>query len=365
MNSISQIDRNMAVVSKIEDVELCFRNARSAPFHLHGLLPGEPDTPYRRMPEATASAVSYGVEFLNTHTSGGRVRFCTDSACVAIRVTMPQNGRMPNMTSIGSSGFDLYEREGDAPFRYRQSFVPPPIYVPTYESLLRFPDSRPRELMICFPLYDAVDKLEIGLLPEATLAPGGAYRDAAPLLFYGSSITQGGCASRPGNSYQAMLSRRFDADYVNLGWSGSAKGEPAMAAYIAEQKMSLFILDLDHNCGTAEELNSVHEAFFLTIREKQPELPILMASRTDPIRDPQMEANEDRRRAVVARTYENALRRGDKRVRFIDGRQVFYAMADQGLSPWDCTVDGCHPNDLGFFCMAKVFGDAIAEMLGW
>ena len=137
----------------------------------------------------------------------------------------------------------------------------------------------------------------------------------------------------PGNSYQAMLSRRFDADYVNWGWSGSAKGEPAMAAYIAEQTMSLFMLDLDHNCGTAEELDSVHERFFPTVREKQPDLPILMASRTDPIRDPQMEANEDRRRAVVARTYENALRRGDKQVRFIDGRQVFYAMADRGLSP--------------------------------
>ena len=82
-----------------------------------------------------------------------------------------------------------------------------------------------RELMITFPLYDAVDRLEIGLLPEATLTAGGRYRDAAPILFYGSSITQGAAASRSGNSYPAMISRRFDVDYVNLGWASSAKGE--------------------------------------------------------------------------------------------------------------------------------------------
>ena len=365
MSSIEKIDHNMAIISKIDDVELRFRDVRSAPFDLYGLLPGEQGAPYRRMSEEAAAAVGHRVAFLSTHTSGGRVRFCTDSACVAIRAKMPQNGRLSNMSPLASSGFDLYVREGDKPFHYQKSFVPPALYTEEYESLIRFPDSHPREIMIYFPLYDAVDRLEIGLMPEASLTSGGTYRVASPLLFYGSSITQGGCASRPGNSYEAMISRRFDVDFVNWGWSGSACGELAMASHIAEQNMSLFMLDYDYNSPTAEGLVRTHEAFFLTIREKQPNLPILLASRTDPICSPQMKEEEDSRRAVIVQTYENALRRGDKHVHFIDGKQVFTVMADQGLTPWDCTMDGCHPNDLGFFCMAKVFGDAIADMLEW
>ena len=137
-----------------------------------------------------------------------------------------------------------------------------------------------------------------------------------------------------------------------------------MAAYIADQEMSLFVMDYDYNSDTAETLAATHEAFYLAVREKQPDLPIVMATRTDPIRDLQMEKIEDGRRAVVIRTYENALRRGEN-VRFVDGRQVFSAMADRGLSPWDCTVDSGHPNDLGFLCMSNVFGDVIAEMLDW
>lgn len=365
MSDIGKVDRNLAVVSKIEDVELRFRDARTEPFKLYGLLHDCLGAPYRRMPDEVAAQVSDSVAFLNTHTAGGRVRFCTDSDCVAIRAKMPQNGRASTMPATTTSGFDLYVREGEAPFRYQRSFIPPLMYAEEYESLIRFPDSCHRELLICFPLYDAVDRLEIGLSPNASLSSGGDYRTEAPLLFYGSSITQGGCASRPGNSYEAIISRRFDADYVNLGWCGSAHGETAMASYIAAQKMSLCMLDFDHNCASADELACAHEPFFLAIREKQPDLPILLASRTDPICGPQMEVEEDKRRAVVARTYENALRRGDKHVRFVDGQQVFHSMSDRGLMPWDCTVDGCHPNDLGFFCMANVFGDVIADMLCW
>lgn len=365
MKSIGAIDRRLAVTGQVNGQDFDFFDVRRPPFTLYGLLPGEPGAPFRRMPESVAAAVSEGVAFLNTHTSGGRVRFCTDSARVAVRVQMPQNGRMPHMTALGSSGFDLYVRQEDGTFRYYASFVPPTEYAPVYEAPVYFADSHPRELLIHFPLYDAVDRLEIGVEPEASLTPGTPYRDALPLVFYGSSITQGGCASRPGNSYEAQISRRFNADFVNLGFSGNARGETAVADYLASMKMSLCMLDYDHNSPSAAELDRTHEKLFLTVREKQPDLPILLATKTDPIRDPQMEADEDIRRAIVSRTYENALRRGDKQVRFVDGRYVFSRLADKGLSPYDCTVDGCHPNDLGFFCMAQAFGDAIADLLGW
>jgi len=271
---------------------------------------------------------------------------------------------MPHMTFIGSSGFDLYRTEGEKNI-YAGSLIPPVDRGAGYESLIRFPDRSMRELTINFPLYDSVDELLIGLEPDASVQGAGGYRTEKPVLFYGSSITQGGCASRPGNSYQAVISRMLDCDYRNLGWSGSALGEPAMAEYIAAQPMSLCFLDYDHNSPSAEHLAATHEPFFRIIREKNPDLPVIFTSKTDlPRSQKEQEENEAHRR-IIRQTYENAVRRGDKNVRYIDGSSVFSVLEPQGLAPDSCTVDGCHPNDLGFFCMAKVFGRAIGEMLGW
>ncbi|MDD6175940.1 MAG: SGNH/GDSL hydrolase family protein [Firmicutes bacterium] len=363
MSKISEIDRNLAVRGKIEGVELCFRNARQEPFAVYGLLPGGEHEPFRRIPQQTAQAVNEGVLALHTNTAGGRVRFQTDSACVAIRAKMPEKCLMPHMTFLGSSGFDLYLTEGTA-CRYAGSFMPPVDRMGGYESMIRFPDRALRDVTINFPLYDAVDELFIGLEPGAALQSGGRYRTEQPVIYYGSSITQGGCASRPGNSYQAVISRMLDCDYRNLGWSGSARGERVMAEYIAAQPMSLFFMDYDHNSPSAEHLAQTHEAFFLSVREKNPDLPVILASKTDLPLSSQAARERDERRRIVSRTYENALRRGDRNVRLIDGGTVFSCLEAQGLTADSCTVDGCHPNDLGFLCMAQVFGREIGEMLG-
>ena len=98
--------------------------------------------------------------------------------------------------------------------------------------------------MIHFPLYDNVDELWIGIEKNATLQEGGQYRSLAPVIYYGSSITQGGCASRPGNAYPAIISRQLNCDFRNLGFSGSSRGEQISAQYIAEQPMCVFVMDL-------------------------------------------------------------------------------------------------------------------------
>ena len=136
-----------------------------------------------------------------------------------------------------------------------------------------------------------------------------------------------------------------------------------MAEYIAAQKMSLFFLDYDWNAPTPEHLHSTHEPFFLEVREKQPDLPIVMASRTDIPWVPSRQVDTLRRKEIVLRTYENAVKRGDRRVYFIDGSTVFQEAKKLGVSPDSCTVDGTHPNDLGFACMAGVFGNIIKDLL--
>ena len=186
-------------------------------------------------------------------------------------------------------------------------------------------------------------------MPGAALLPAEGYRYACPVVYYGSSITQGGCASRPGNAYPAILSRMLDCDFVNLGFSGNAKGEAEMADYIAGLPMSVFVYDYDHNADTSR-LQRTHARMFGIIRERQPQLPVIMLSRPQPYLD----EGERARRRIIEETFQSALRAGDKNVYFIDGSSLLHRFGgDSG------TVDRCHPNDLGFMCMA----DGIRETL--
>jgi lysophospholipase L1-like esterase len=179
------------------------------------------------------------------------------------------------------------------------------------------------------------------------------YRITPPIVFYGSSITQGGCASRPGTTYDSMVCRRLDADYVNLGFSGNARGEEAITSYIKNLPMSVFVYDYDHNAPTVEHLAATHEKMFRAIREANPELPILILQR------PVYRQNEEeaRRLAILTATYENARASGDKNVYLITGEELMALAEDDG------TVDGCHPNDLGFASMAKAVGEILEKVL--
>lgn len=105
------------------------------------------------------------------------------------------------------------------------------------------------------------------------------YAVKKPVVYYGSSITQGACASRPGNCYESILSRRLDCDYINLGFSGSAKGEDAIVDYIIGLDMSVFVMDYDYNAPTPEHLEKTHSKMFKAIRAEHPTLPIIIMPR--------------------------------------------------------------------------------------
>jgi len=362
MNNIGEVDKNLAVSGVINDIELCFFDVRNEPFTVHGLLTDCKDELFRRMPEDVAEKVSPGVHYLHTKTAGGRVRFQTDSEYVAIRVIMPEMHRMSHMPLLGSSGFDVYVSEGPSWF-FKGSFVPPLDRKDGYEAVVQLGKRERREVTVHFPLYDRVKELYVGIDPGAILTASAGYGYELPFVCYGSSITQGGCASRPGNSYSNILSRNLNMDHLNLGFSGNARGEQVMAEYIAALPMSMLLLDYDYNAPTTEHLEATHEKFFMTIREKRPELPIIIATRTDVPRTPQRAEDISARRKIIFRTYENAVKRGDKYVKFVDGGTIFNEICTLGISADSCTVDGVHPNDLGFACMAKVFGDAMREII--
>ncbi len=348
---ISDIDSNFKIESALGLKEAVFFDVKDAPFSVHGICRYEKGKRFFRMPPEIAKTVSDGVAWNNEYSAGGRIRFRTDSPYIAIKAVMPNTTPMPHMTRLGQSGFDIYSSD-KGEYLYSGSLIPSfgqegfETYKPT--------DGKMHTYTVHMPLYDAVDEVYIGLAGGSELERAEEYKIKKPFLYYGSSITQGGCASRPGNAYQAIIARRFDADFVNLGFSGSAKGEKAMCEYLATIDSTVFICDYDHNAQSGAELKATHRPVYETYRKAHPDTPIILVSRPDFYPVPE----DIKRREVVIATYEYALASGDRKVFFADGKHLF-----DGEFSDSCTVDGCHPNDLGFMRMANKIGDAIEEAL--
>lgn len=330
-----------------------FHSCLEPPFHVYGLTwDGER---FRRMPQEAADTVSEGVSALCRATAGGRVRFRTNSPYVAIRAEMDEIARMSHFALTGTAAFDLYYKE-DQEFIYAGTFIPPLDVSDGYESALYLPwtDGKEREILIHFPLYSSVKNLRIKVNEKASLKEAEEYSIQKPVVFYGSSITQGGCASRPGTAYTNILARRLDMDYINLGFSGNARGEDAMAEYIAGLSMSVFVYDYDHNAPTVEHLRQTHEKMFERIRRSQPDLPVIMISRPKVY----LTAEEVERRRIIETTWRHARENGDPNVYWIDGSQLLRRFGGA-----DDTVDNIHPTDLGFMCMAEGIGQVLKAVI--
>ena len=345
---IEDIDKNFKPAT-IGDRAVNYYDVTGAPFSLEGFPWGDPAKgEFYRLPAdmKAPEEVNEGALWnAHNHTSGGCVRFRTDANFIAVRARLHCPGDMNHMPRAGSAGFDIYV--GPSEVSHHVGTAQPSSGEIDLERVLFNNASwtgEMRDWRVNFPLYGGVEKVEIGLPPEAAVdAP--APHAVKPILFYGSSITQGGCASRPGNNYCSMLCRAVDAEQVNVGFSGCGRGEPAVAKAIASLDLGAFVMDYDHNAPTAEHLQATHWNFFKIIRDARPDLPIIMMSMCNIWRDRGYEGTS-RRRAIIRATYDRAVAAGDRHVYFIDGETLF-GIHDREA----CTVDGCHPNDLGFYRM--------------
>ncbi len=344
-------DPALQVETTLTETDIVWYDAAKAPFrHFGECIEG---LPFRRIPAEVAQQVSPGVVWHGDHAAGVRLRFATDSPYIALQVKWPYLDHMPHFAITGSCGLDLYTcRQGSQ--RYEGTYIPPVDATKGFESI-QYVSGGMTEYVLNLPLYNPVDELYIGIKDGYTLTAGTeTYRNDLPVVFYGSSITQGGCASRPGNCYQNVLSRRFNMDYVNLGFSGNAKGEDAMCDYIAGLKMAAFVSDYDYNAPTPEHLENTHFKLYQTVRRQHPDLPYVMVSRPDFT----FTVDMHKRLSVVAESYRRAIAAGDKNVYFINGSHFYHGdMADS------CTVDGCHPTDLGFYFMADGMSAVIKHIL--
>ena len=360
---LEELDTNLKLETTIKKDDIVFYDVRRAPMKLYGL-----DTPkegewFKRMPDEAAMATSEGVNHLNTMTAGARVRFSTDSKYIALKVRMPAIHKMYHMPTTGISGFDLYidTPEGS----YFRAVLAPDVNFEKgeFECITELPGEGYNDYTIHFPLYDRVAEVFVGVQESARMGSGKDYKyDGKRIVYYGSSITEGGCACRPGMAYSNIISRRFNIDHLNLGFSGNAKGEDGMIDFIASLDPLIFVCDYDYNAPNLEHLEPTHRKLCRTFREKHPDTPMIMVSKPNFV-----ERHHDwsfvssaPRRAAIFDHYMEFINEGDRNVYFIDGESLFM---NTMYDPNDCTVDGCHPNDLGFYLMAERIGNTIQQIL--
>lgn len=334
-------------------------NITDEPFCLSGFPWINKNNNLCRLPVNALSMFSESIQTLAWHTSGGMVRFKTNSNNISLKVKLKECYLHPNMPMTALCGFDFYLGEGTDK-RFYGSIFPQYDQWEIEEQIGDGLDKRWREWSIYLPIYCGIEDIKIGINEDAKVLPPSSFTVEKPIVFYGSSITQGACSSRPGNAYTHTVARWLDGNFIDLGFSGSAKGEEEMAELIASLDMELFVMDYDHNAPDQEHLLKTHEPFFKIIREKHPDMPVVFM--TAPYYHYPMERNDyedkDKRREIVYRTFKRAKEAGDGNVYFLDGYEFFQkSMADA------CTVDNIHPTDIGMFYMAKSLYPILYDIL--
>ncbi|MBO5736717.1 MAG: hypothetical protein J6S04_02805 [Clostridia bacterium] len=349
---IEEIDKNFArgsVVTKDGVTEYAIPHDS---FALYGIFYDNKEGCFARMDIAKANEVNDGVRYLCKHTTGGRLRFATNSSFFKLSVTYTYLWIMSHMPILGSSGFVLFE-ETDEGERFVSNFMPLPQDEKGFSGETKLPGEGMRSYTLYFPLYNDIQTLSISLEEGARVEKGKAHRDILPILYYGSSITQGGCAGRPDTAYQGWIYKKNNIDYINLGFSGNGKAEDNMVDYLTTIDCSLFVCDYDHNAPSVEYLRDTHYRLYERYRKVRPDTPILFMSKPDIQNDTQ---GEERLR-IIRKTYLRAKKRGDNNVYFLSGKR-FYGKGNS----WDYAIEGCHPTDRGFARMAEEIYKKMVEI---
>ena len=316
------------------------------------------NSPWDRLPARAEGVVRAPVWGNSRHSAGIAIRFLSDSPSIEVRWKLTSDRLdMPHMPATGVSGVDLYVRTdlpGNSGWRWAGNGRP--AGVENERHLVKGLKPIEREWMLYLPLYNGVASIQIGTAEAASIEPAKP-RDR-PIVFYGTSITHGACASRPGMAHVAILGRRLDVPVVNLGFSGSGTFDIEIADLMSEIDAAVYVLDCLPNLR-GEQVAARAAPFVRRLRSLRPDVPIVL---------------------VEDRTYADAMFNTDKAVRNHENRsalkaardqltaegvvRLFYIEGDRLLGDdGDATVDSSHPTDLGFMRHADVFEPVLRSAL--
>lgn len=307
----------------------------------------ETAAPFDRLPTKAQATVPPAVWSLSHHSAGMCFRFVTASPQLGVRWSVGGELAMPHMPASGVSGVDLYGQDSKGAMRFLA--VGQPRQQVGNQIVVAGASGAPREFCLYLPLYNSTTRLEIGIVPGQALLPPPP-RKNKPIVFYGTSITQGGCASRPGMAFTAIAARILERAHVNLGFSGNGKMELALAELLAELEASVYVLDCLRNMSE-EQVRERLEPFVRRLRQLRPTTPILCAG------DAFLDTSKEPARSKLTReAVEKLTREGLPRLHYLPMRG---AWGDDG----EGTVDGVHPTDLGMSRQAAVFVKALRRLV--
>lgn len=311
---------------------------------------------FDRLPAVADGKVTPAVWNLSRDSAGMMVRFKTDSALIWADYTLFReriNG--VNMTPIGASGLDLYARDDAG--KWRWVGVARPEKKAVRVELINSLKPGLREYAVYLPLYNGVENLSIGVAPTAKFEPL-APRTEKPIVFYGTSITHGASASRPGMVHTAILGRRFDRPVINLGFSGNGRMDAAVGELLVKIDAAVFVIDCLPNMGAA----AVREKCIPLVnqlRAAHPLTPIVLVEDrryTNVWIQPKRDQGHSENHAALRESFEKLKAAGVTGLYYIPGDDLLGADGEGA-------TDGSHPNDLGFVRQADVMEPVLRAAL--
>jgi lysophospholipase L1-like esterase len=332
-------------------------NPHEEPLSLVGFEWVNQDSVYRRLPVHPKWEISSGVDGLANMTAGGQIRFSTNSRRILVRVELMNKSGMYHMPATGQSGFDLYMDE-EGVQRYVRTTRFPHDTLSYQAELFSTDENRLRTFTLNFPLYNGVNSLQVGFDYNSEIKAPAPFSFPGKIVIYGTSITQGGCVSRPGMAYSNIISRKLDVQFVNFGFSGNGRGEPALA-HLINQISDVSLIILDYEANASKTIVNTLEPFIDILRKEQPDTPILVMSK---IRYASaIEGSEGYILLMSNRDFQEKLinekkLKGDNNIHFLDGSTVL------GNDYYECTVDGGHTTDLGSRRIADALINAIEDI---
>jgi lysophospholipase L1-like esterase len=316
---------------------------------------GENEGNWWRFPKRADGAIPSYVWETSKSSSGARILFRSNSSSVAVRYTChTPAGNHPNIHSYGEAAIDAYV-DGN----YIASLVPTGVGE-VEEYIFAGVEKGEREICLYLPLFAQVTIKEIGLDSGATIQSPAAFAVSRPVVFYGTSITHGGCASHPGLSYEAILCRRLNLDFVNFGFNGCGRGEKEVGAIISEVDASCFVLDFSQNNDSVESLRENYLPFINVLRSRHPQTPIICVTPiywTPELPGAARGNIHESMREVIREAVKTRIGSGDNNIYLVEGYELLGPEQGDGLT------DGLHPNTLGFYWMANGLESYIKNIL--
>jgi len=311
---------------------------------------------FDRLPARAKGIVREAVWGLSRHSAGMMVRFRTDATEIHVDYGVTSaNLAMPHMPATGVSGLDLYAVDTAGVWKWVA--VVAPQMQQTKTKVISGLDPGERDYAFYLPLYNGTEFLKIGVPTGAKFQPIEPRREK-PVLFYGTSITHGACASRPGMPHPAILGRRLNVPVLNLGFSGNGRMEAEVGQFLTELDPAVYVIDCLPNMG-AEEVTAKTQPLVAQLRAANPNTPIVLVEDRSYsgswLIPGQRQRNESSRRALKEQ-YQRLLEMGTKQLSYIDGESLLGADRDD-------TTDGSHPSDLGFQRHADAFEPVLRALL--